>query len=315
MNDWLTLILSLPTENATARMRAWRALKASGAAVLRDGVYLLPRREACHRVLFAVAVDLQSAGGSAHLLKVVAEEGTAYAPLFDRGDDYAALLGEIGAAHDALDAGSDERALDALKQARKLRKAFAALTEIDFFPGEAQRQTEAALDELEQHASRAISPDEPHARDGEIARLDAADFIARRWATRARPWVDRLASAWLIRRHIDPQARFVWLAEPADCPQDALGFDFDGARFSHVGAKVTFEVLLAAFGLEQPALKRLGALVHFLDVGGVEPPEASGVGRVMAGLREAIADDDQLMLVASGVFEGLHVAFDSEAAR
>jgi hypothetical protein len=103
------------------------------------------------------------------------------------------------------------------------------------------------------------------------------------------------------------------LVEPRDCPADALGFDFDGATFSHVGAKVTFEVLLAAFGLEQPALKRLGALVHFLDAGGVEPPEASGVERVMAGLREAIADDDQLMLVASGVFEGLRVAFESEA--
>ena len=315
MNLWLTLILSLPTENATARMRAWRALKASGAAVLRDGVYLLPQREACHRVLLAVAADVQAAGGSAHLLKVVADEGAAYAALFDRGDDYAALLAEIGAAHAALNTESDERALDTLKQVRKLRKALAALTEIDFFPGEAQRQTDAALDELEQLASRAMSPHEPHARGGEIPRLDAADYRGRHWATRARPWVDRLASAWLIRRHIDPQASFVWLAEPADCPQDALGFDFDGARFSHVGAKVTFEVLLAAFGLDQPALKRLGALVHFLDVGGVEPPEASGVERVMAGLREAIADDDQLMLVASGVLEGLHVAFESEAAR
>jgi len=316
MNMWLTLILSLPTENATARMRAWRALKASGAAVLRDGVYLLPHREACHRLLFTVAADVQSAGGSAHLLKVVAEEGTAYAPLFDRSDDYAALIAEIGTARSALDAGgASERVLESLKQVRKLRKALSALGEIDFFPGEAKRQAEAALAELEDHANHALSPNEPHARAGAdaIPRLDAADFRRRVWATRARPWVDRLACAWLIRRHIDPQARFVWLADPADCPADAIGFDFDGATFSHVGAKVTFEVLLAAFGFAQPALTRLGALVHFLDVGGVEPPEASGVERVMAGLREAITDDDQLMLVASGVFEGLRVAFESEA--
>jgi hypothetical protein len=311
MNMWLTLVLSLPTENATARMRAWRALKASGAAVLRDGVYLLPKREACHRVLFAVASDVQAAGGSAHLLNVVAEEGAAYVPLFDRSDDYAALLAEAGAARHAL---APQTALDTLKRARKLRKGLTALTEIDYFPGEAKRQAEAAVAELEELANRALSTDEPRARAGEIVRRDAAEHRNRRWATRARPWIDRLACAWLIRRHIDPQASFVWIARPEDCPPDAIGFDFDGAAFSHVGARVTFEVLLAAFGLEQPALRRLGALVHFLDVGGIEPPEASGVERVMAGLREAIADDDQLMLVASGVFEGLRVAFETEVA-
>lgn len=315
MNQWLTLILSLPTENATARMRAWRALKASGAAVLRDGVYLLPKREPCHRVLFAVAADVQAAGGTAHVLNVVADEGTAYAPLFDRHDDYAALLAEIGTAQCALQAHSaTDTVLDTLKQARRLRKAVTALTGVDFFPGEAKRQTECAMAELEDLANRALSLNEPQARDVEIVRVDAADYRARRWATRARPWVDRLGCAWLIRRHIDPQATFVWLADPQHCPADAIGFGFDGATFSHVGAKVTFEVLLAAFDLEKPALNRLGALVHFLDAGGVEPPEASGVERVMAGLRGAIADDDQLMLVASGVFEGLRVAFETEVA-
>ena len=311
MNMWLALILSLPTENATARMRAWRALKASGAAVLRDGVYLLPPQEACHALLQGVAADVESAGGSARLLKVSDEEGADFAALFDRSNDYALLLGAIAQASDALSA---DAALDTLKQSRKLRKAFGGLTGIDFFPGEARRQTEAALDELERRARHALSPDEPRAIEGDIPLLAASAYRGRRWATRRRPWVDRLACAWLIRRHIDPQARFLWLAEPQHCPADALGFDFDGATFSHVGAKVTFEVLLASFDLEQPALKRLGALVHYLDAGGVEPPEASGVERVLAGLRAAIADDDQLMLVASGVFEGLRVAFETEGA-
>jgi hypothetical protein len=312
MNAWLALILSLPTENATARMRAWRALKASGAAVLRDGVYLLPQRPGCRALLESVAADVQSAGGSAHLLSVGADTGDDYAALFDRGDDHAALLAEIAQARDALGTGPSIDA--ALRRSRKLRKAVTALAEIDYFAGEAARQTEAAIAELERSVAIALSPNEPRAMAGEIARLDPAAYRRRRWATRQRPWVDRLACAWLIRRHIDPQARFVWLAEPVKCPADALGFDFDGATFTHVGAKVTFEVLLAAFGLEQPALKRLGALVHFLDAGGVEPPEASGVERVMAGLREALTDDDQLMLVASGVFEGLRVAFETEAA-
>jgi hypothetical protein len=151
MNSWLTLILSLPTENATARMRAWRALKASGAAVLRDGVYLLPHRHECHALLFAVAADVQAVGGSAHLLKVVAEEGVAYAPLFDRSDDHKALLAEVDAARVALPTAA---ALETVKAARRLRKALAALSEIDFFPGEAARQTAAALGELEHDAQR-----------------------------------------------------------------------------------------------------------------------------------------------------------------
>ena len=309
MNFWIALVLTLPTENATARMRAWRALKACGAAVLRDGVYLLPQRDTCRTLLEGVADDVRASGGAAHLLRVGAESDPEFEALFDRSDDYAALLADITSAGAILDAGN---ALDVLKQTRKLAKTLASLVEIDYFAGEARRQTVAALEDLQTRSHAALSPGEPHAVAREIPRLAAAAYQGRVWATRQRPWIDRLACAWLIRRHIDPQARFLWLAEPLDCPRNALGFDFDGAAFSHVGAKVTFEVLLAAFELEQPALKRLGALVHFLDAGGVEPPEASGVERVLAGLREAIADDDQLMLVASGVFEGLRVAFESE---
>ncbi len=309
MNSWIALVLTLPTENATARMRAWRALKACGAAVLRDGVYLLPQRDGCRALLAGVADEVRAAGGAAHLLRVGAESDAQFEALFDRSDGYALLLADITSAGAMLDAGN---ALDVLKQTRKLAKALASLIETDYFPAEARRQAVAALDDLQARAHAALSPGEPQAVARAIPRLAATAYQGRVWATRQRPWVDRLACAWLIRRHIDPQARFLWLTDPADCPRHALGFDFDGAAFSHAGAKVTFEVLLAAFDLEQPALNRLGALVHFLDAGGVEPPEASGVERVMAGLREAIADDDQLMLVASGVFEGLRVAFESE---
>ena len=118
------------------------------------------------------------------------------------------------------------------------------------------------------------------------------------------------ACAWLIRRFIDPQARILWLASPGDCPADALGFDFDGAIFSHVGSRVTFEVLAASFGLEQPAIARLGLLVHYLDVGGVQPPEATGIESVLAGLRETLTQDDQLLTAASAIFDGLLASFD-----
>jgi hypothetical protein len=309
MDAWQLLVLSLPTENATARMRAWRSLKAAGAAVLRDGVYLLPAGDAHAATLQAVADDVRVNGGEAQVFASMAEPAADHRLLFDRGADFAALLAEVGTFRAAL---ADDTAASVVKQARKLRKAFEQLVAIDFFSGEAQRQTGAALAALEADAARVAAPDEPHALVHAVERLDLADYRGRTWATRRRPWVDRLASAWLIRRFIDPQARFVWLKSPADCPKRALGFDFDGATFTHVGARVTFETLLASFGLETPALLRLGVLVHGLDVGGVLPPEAAGVERVLAGMRQAIADDDQLLLTAAGVFEGLLVAFEKE---
>ena len=97
-------------------------------------------------------------------------------------------------------------------------------------------------------------------------------------------------------------------------PPGAIGFDFDGATFSHLGSRVTFEVLAASFGLDQPATTRLGLLVHYLDVGGVQPPEAAGIECVLNGMRESIANDDPLLLAASTVFDGLLTSFD-QASR
>ncbi len=308
---WQILVLSLPTENATARMRAWRALKAAGAAVLRDGVYLMPAADGRTATLQAVADDVCASGGEAQVFDAEPHNGTDHAALFDRAGEFGALLAEIGACRAGL---SSDTALQVMKQARRLRKAFEQLAAIDFFPGEAQAQTAAALQSLEADAAQASAPDEPHAVARRIERVDAQQYRNRVWATRRRPWVDRLASAWLIRRFIDPQARFVWLKSPADCPKRAIGFDFDGATFTHSGAMVTFETLLASFGLQTPALLRLGVLVHALDAGGVIPPEAAGVERVLAGMRDAIADDEQLRLSAAGVFEGLLVAFEKEQA-
>ena len=310
MNHWNLLITSLPTATATARMRIWRSLKSCGAAILRDGVYLLPDCMSCRNTLDQLADDVRSSGGTAIVLKVEGPHDGHFIGLFDRSDEYAALLADIAKLAAELSATTVQ---SQLKPIRKLRKAFTGLVAIDFFPGEAQRQTQTALVELEQTVNRLLSPDEPQAIPGSIALLAIADFQGLIWATRRRPWVDRLACAWLIRRFIDPKASFFWLASPTDCPADAQGFDFDGATFSHLEGRVSFEVLVASFNLETQALKRLGALVHFLDVGGVQPPEALGIECVLAGLRDSILDDDQLLLAASAVFDSLLITFEKEA--
>jgi hypothetical protein len=302
----ISLILSLPTENATVRMRAWRALKAAGSSVLRDGVYLLPDRADLRAVLESIASDVTAAGGHADVLTICDADPARMLPLFSRDEDYAALLAEIRAAQGGLNPSTVQ---EVLKLTRKLRKRFAVLSEIDFYAGEAQVQADTALQSLEQAVATVLSPHEPQARDLAIHRLQIADFQGRIWATRQRPWVDRMASGWLIRRFIDPAARMLWLATPLDCPPDALGYDFDGATFSHVGSLVTFEVLLASFAVQDTALSRIAALVHYLDVGGVQPLEAVGIETVLAGLRAAVLDDDALLAASSQIFDGLYTSF------
>ncbi len=302
--NFILLIISLPTENATIRMRTWRAVKASGAMVLRDGVYLLPNLANCHLAFEAISADVQSGGGTSHLMQIEALDGSNYYPLFDRHEAYALLQAEI----DNTGATLSNASL-ALKQLRKLRKTFATLVEIDFFPGEAQKQTSANLQAIEMNIKRQFSPDEPQAVATLVAQLSISDYQGRTWATRQRPWVDRLASAWLIRRFIDADARFIWLAAIAECPNDALGFDFDGATFSHTDSRVTFEVLIASFSLDYPGLKKLAALVHYLDVGGIQIPEAIGVEAILAGLCDTINDDNQLLISADTLFDSLLVTF------
>jgi len=309
---WLLLVVTLPTGSATARMRIWRALKALGCGALRDGVYLLPDTEALRPQLAGLGDETIREGGTAWLLQagpVDAADAQRYRSLFDRRQDYADFIALLADAGKAIPASTPQ---DVNKQLRKLRREYDALRAIDYFPDEASAQGEQAWREFTARADKVLSPDEPHAVDVPIPRLDLAAYRARTWATRKHLWVDRVASAWLIRRHIDRDARFLWLAAPGDCPPDALGFDFDGAAFSHAGAKVTFEVLLASFGLDHdPGLVRLGALVHVLDVGTGFVAEAAGFEAMLAGLRQRARDDDDLLAHVTPILDGLYAHFST----
>lgn len=301
--EWLTLITTLPARNTAARMRLWRALKALGCATLRDGVYLLPAREETGLALRTLADEVRAADGSAEVLHIAASgaQDAAFRQLFDRSAEYGALIDDMHAA------AADEKVL------RRFRRDFAVLAAIDYFPTDAHDQARQALAEL----AAQQSPGEPRATDSAIRRLARADFQGRTWATRRHLWVDRMACAWLIRRFIDERAKFLWLTAPADCPPEALGFDFDGAAFTHVATtpeRVSFEVLAASFGLDaDPALARIAAIVHCLDVGGVPVAEAAGIEAVLAGLRaDANNDDDKLLKEAGRIFDGLYNNYRQE---
>ena len=312
---WLMLVSSLPGQTQTARMRVWRALKAAGAGALRDGVYVLPQADNARTVFNEQAAEVIAAKGAAQVITFDSHDETqqrALVALFDRSTEYRELFGQLNvlqATRPMLDEAEARRKLAVL------RRDVAALTEVDFFPGPSRRQVESALADAETVLNARYSPDEPHALRGTVPGCDPAQYRRRLWATREHLWIDRVASVWLIRRFIDRKAKFVWLKTPRSCPKNAVGFDFDGAAFTHRGARVTFEVLLASFGLgDDRGLARLAMLVHYLDVGGVPVPEAAGFAAIMTGARTTQAGDDALLRSIGPVLDSLYAAYAQDAA-
>ena len=310
MTRWLLLTATLPTHPSALRVRVWRALKATGAGTLREGVYLLPESAPTSAALLELAGTIAGAGAQAHLLALQARDESqeqAFRALFDRSGQYAELLESIKDVRGTLKRSTEAQLHKAL---RALDQQLQSIRQGDFFPGKPARQATDALAKLRREVELHLSPDEPAAARDDIAPRNIADYQGRTWATRQRPWVDRIATAWLIRRFIDRSPTFLWLADARKCPRNALGFDFDGAAFTHVGDKVSFEVTAASFGLAQqdPALQRLGQIVHCIDVGGIAGDEAPGLGVLVRGLearRAALVD-----LLAAGVvlFDSLYAA-------
>ncbi|OWW20180.1 chromate resistance protein ChrB domain-containing protein [Noviherbaspirillum denitrificans] len=311
---WCLLVVSLPTSGATARMRLWRAVKALGCASLRDGAYLLPCTNSLPAELANLAAQTNGEAGQAWVVDVTARSAAdqaAFQALFSRAEEHAALAETLTKARKELASQSPSDIAKALKRLRKEREI---IRRIDFFPDDASLAADAAWADFEDAANSVLSLGEPVPEARAISPLKKEDYQARIWATRRNLWVDRVASAWLIQRFIDRQARFVWLDTPASCPEHALGFDFDGAAFTHVGDKVTFEVLLATFNLDgDSSLAKLAALVHALDVGGTVPAEAAGFEAILAGARARHnGDDDALLADISAVLDSLYTHFNKE---
>lgn len=300
------LLFSLPKRDSTLRMRLWRTLKERGFAMLREGVYVAP---AGHAGLGALAAEIRSAGGfalAAGLSPKSAEDEAAIERLFDRSREYGELVERMRALERGLARLGARRGQTALG---RLAREHGRLAAIDFFPGEARAQAEAALAALKRRYEELHAAGEPRPARRRVKPLDPARYQARVWATRADPWVDRLASGWLIKRFIDRAARFAWIRTGAERPKRAVGFDFDGAEFTHARNRVTFEVLMESFGLERdPGLAAIAAAVHYLDVGGIPVAEAKGLEAVLRGVKEKAKSDDACLAEAMRIFDHFYKA-------
>jgi hypothetical protein len=310
MNFWLVLTATLPTHPSALRVRVWRTLKTTGAGTLREGVYLLPSSAPTAPTLWDIERVIHESGADAHMLVVTARDAAqekAFQGLFDRSELYAELLQSIKDARKTIKSASEA---ELHKVLRGLEQQLHAVQASDFFPGNSNDRTSTALASLRSEVERHWSPGEPIPRAEVIERQAIEEFQGRTWATRKRPWVDRLASAWLIQRFIDKSPTFVWLDDPKKCPKAALGFDFDDARFTHLGDKVTFEVLAQTFSLEADmGIQRLGELVHYIDIGGIPVDEAAGVETIVRGLQAQHDQDDALLDSSLAIFDSLYAAF------
>ncbi len=302
---WLALIASLPTGDAAARMRMLRTLESLGAAVMREGAFLLPDTAASRQGLEHLADYILKGGGTAQVLHVVPASGAqqrSLRSLFDRSARYTELIKVV----DSLKVGygiADPSAIS--RVLNKQRREFESISALDFFPSEVQAKAKSALAAAEAAVHKLLFPAQAHSGG------KADEPLERRvWATRRPAWADRLACAWLIRRFIDPEGSVLWLDKVQSPPAEAVGFGFDGARFGNSASQVTFEVMLQRFNLaKNAALQKIGAIVHFLEVRDAPVPEAAGVQTLLQGAARRSANEDELLAEAEKTFDLLYEAY------
>jgi hypothetical protein len=312
---WLLLVHQLPPHPSNLRVRTWRRLQELGAVAVKQSVYVLPDNPEAREDFEWLKVEIEGAGGEVSVYSAEHLDTTAEASLIEefrraRQVAYAELAAELQRLHRTGQSRSApaSRRRDLIRY----RQRFAAIERIDFYGSAGRDRVVSLLAELE-----GVAPgDERKRRSQKSDDGNSQDYSGRLWVTRPRPGVDRMASAWLIRRFIDATARFGFLTDVKAAPVDALPFDMFGAGFGHEGDRCTFETLVARFDIDDAAVTRLAAIVHDLDLkdGKFGAPEAATLGATIDGLQLSCPDDQQLLEHGRVMFEALYRSF-SDAVR
>jgi hypothetical protein len=309
---WLVLLVSLPPTPTRHRVGVWRKLKRMGAVNLRGSAWILPERPNTTERFQWLVQEIQSAGGEATLLRVdgfeTMDDGQVVA-LFHRAltAEYTAMTRacrEILARLDRL--GSGRRELDPWRgKLEAVKRELDRLQAIDYFEAPSGARARALWDATAKRLRRAEARPAPSARGGRRRR--ALPPAGSTWVTRPRPHIDRIASAWLIKRFLDPQATFAF-ADRADAAKKGVPFDVLGAEFGHHGEDCTFETLLRRFGVKDRHLTAIAEIVHEADLedGKFARAEAPGLDLAVSGLVHAIPDDHDLLERGMTLFDGLH---------
>lgn len=296
---WYLLIHQLPPEPLYLRAKIRQRLTRVGAVALKNAVYVLPRREECLEDFQWIAEEAVAGGGEAYVCEARFLEGKTEQALLDqfraeRDADYAALVEEIRDWKKEKDGELPPRAARARKLLEEIRK-------IDFFDAPRRGDAENRVADLEA-ASR---------RPPRLTGPGQSSLVGRIWVTRRSIHIDRIASAWLIRRFLDSRARFRFV-DPKEPPRKGeVRFDMVGGDFSHEGDRCTFETLIARTGLTDRALMEVGEIVHDIDLKDEKfgRPEAPGIERLITGLALANPEDDARLERGLVLFDELYQSF------
>lgn len=298
--SWLLLLFSLPATHRTARVALWRKLQKSGAIQIKTSTYLLPDAPPQYELFQWLAKQVTDYGGDSTLIRAQQIEGLSdekIIGLFNAGRDadYAAI---IDATRKLTQRSGKKRDRASAGELERLKKSLRTVREIDFFDASKAHLASAQLERLGTVARSKAAP---------AAKLQIKQFQARTWLTRPRPEIDRVGSAWLIRQFIDPRATFAFAAK-ADSIPNALPFDYPHGEFSHHGEDCTFETLLARFGIEDKALRKIGEMVHDADLedGKFQRPECLGLDRIFKGWAKRGLPDAEILTQGAACFDGLY---------
>ena len=302
---WLLLTHQLPPEPAYFRVRVRRRLAAVGAVAVKNSVYALPAGEAAREDFEWLVREILADGGDATLCEAVFLDGRTDARLG------AALAAERSAAYAAI-RDDAEAAADAPAAARALRRRLGDAIARDTFGAPGRAAAEAAVSGLE---SRLSNQREEHEMDTEGRTTERVS--GRTWVTRRGARVDRIASAWLIRRFIDPAAEFRFVDQEAHAPAPGeLRFDMFEGEFTHAGGKCTFETLVERFGLADPALGAIAEIVHDIDLKDDRfgRPETTGVSSMIDGIAAGHPHDAERIRRGGEMLDDLYTHFRGRTA-
>ncbi len=310
----LLLLVGLPPTPSSLRVRVWRRLRSLGAVPLKRSAYLLPDTPERYEDFQWLAQEIQREGGEATLVRVQQVENLSpeeVRRLFHepRDRDYRQLAARYRRLLQRLERKSAAAGGRVQDELTRLSREHRRIRDVDFFdaPGGAEvRRLEEAI------AMRTRRPET--VRREERPALDLATLRGRRWVTRPRPHIDRIASAWLIRRFIDREAEFLF-APPEAFPPDAIPFDAPGVELSHAGEDCTFETLLKRARLRDRRLARLAEIVHEADLRDGKYPheEARGIDLAVRALLAASPDDQQVLAQGMALCEGLYATTPRKA--
>jgi hypothetical protein len=308
---WLLLVYQLPATPSNLRVRTWRRLRQLGAVAVKQAAWVLPDSPSTREDFEWLKTEIEAASGQASVFAADSVDGRSDAEIIEefrrsRDESYGKLGKEIERAIRRLSKSRTANRRGSPSGRRRIEdyeRRLADIEGVDFFGSGGRERVASLLDRLKLESAGGLE-----ARTEKDASLRREDYRGRLWVTRPRPGIDRLASAWLIRRFIDPDARFGFAADPASVPGDGVAFDMFGVELTHRGDRCTFETLSRKFAIEDAVVSRLAGIVHDLDLkdGRFVPPEAPAVGALVDGLSKLYGDDDALLAQGCILFEALY---------